>query len=97
MCTYATEHVVVRGSGKAAGVWGPLTRASVYVDHPYDAPIEHTLNIDLFSDSAGRSRQIALELSLESAEALRDAITRALIERSRDQSIAAAEVGGADG
>ncbi len=82
MCTYATEHVVVRGSGKAAGTWAPLARASVYVDHPYDAPIEHTLNIDLFSDSDGRSRQIALELSLESAEALLKALTRALDARS---------------
>jgi hypothetical protein len=97
MCTYATEHIVVRGSAKAAGTWAPLARASVYVDHPYDAPIEHTLNIDLFSDSDGRSRQVALELSLESAEALRDTITRALIERSGDQSVGVAEVGGGDG
>jgi len=83
MCTYATEHVVVRGSGKAAGMWGPLARASVYVDHPYDAPIEHTVNIDLFNDSDGRSRQIALELSLESAGALLKAITRALNAAAR--------------
>jgi len=86
MCTYATEHLVVRGSGKAAGVWGPLARASVYVDHPYVTPIEHTLNIDLFSDSDGVSRQIALELSLESAKALREAITRALVESSGDHT-----------
>jgi hypothetical protein len=92
MCTYATEHVVVRGSAKAAGMWGQLARASVYVDHPNNAPIEHTLNIDLFSDSDGRSRQIALELSLESAEALLTAITRVLNARSGDQSIEAPEL-----
>jgi hypothetical protein len=78
VCTYATEDVVVRGSGKAAGAWAPLGRVSVYVDHPYATPLEHTLNIDLFGDSEGRSRQIALELSLESAEELLGAITRAV-------------------
>jgi len=78
VCTYATEHVVVRGSGKAAGEWAPLSRVSVYVDHPAATLLEHTLNIDLFADSEGRSRQIALELSLESAEALLGAITRAV-------------------
>ena len=88
MCTYATEHVVVRGSGKAAGTWAPLARASVYVDHPYATPLDHTLNIDLFSEAEGRSRQIALELSLESAHVLLEAITRALV-RSGDQSIEA--------
>jgi hypothetical protein len=84
MCTYATEHVVVRGSAKAAGTWAPLARASVYVDHPYAAPLEHTLNIDLFSDSDGRSRQVALELSLESAAALLEAVTQALVARPAD-------------
>ena len=59
MCTYATEHVVVRGSGKAAGVWAPLARASVYVDHPYEAPIEHTLtstSLAIPQDGLVRSR-----------------------------------------
>jgi len=88
MCTYATEHIVVRGSGKTAGTWVPVATASVYVDHPYATPLEHTLNIDLFSESEGRSRQIALELSLESAHALLEAITRALVG-SGDQSIEA--------
>ncbi len=78
MCTYATERLAVRGSGKAAGAWAAVASASVYVDHPYATPLEHTLNIDLFTDSDGRSRHVAVELSLESAEALRAAITRAL-------------------
>ncbi len=78
MCSHATERLEVRGSGKAAGTWAPVIGASVYVDHPYTTPLEHTLNIDLFSDSDGRSRPIALELSLESAQALVAAISSAL-------------------
>jgi hypothetical protein len=78
VCTYATERLTVRGSGKAAGVWSFLTSASVYVDHPYTTPLAHTLNVDLFAESALPARQIALELSLESAEALVAAISRAV-------------------
>jgi hypothetical protein len=67
----------MRGSAKAARQWAPLGYATVYRDHPYHTPLEHTLNIDLFSDSDG-SRHVALELSTESAHVLLDAITRAL-------------------
>ena len=88
MCTYANEHVVVRGSGKTSGTWVPVASASIYVDHPYATPLDHTLNIDLFGEAEGRSRQIAVELSLESAHALLEAITRALV-RSGDESIEA--------
>jgi hypothetical protein len=70
--------IPVRASGKAGGKWAPLEMASVYVDHPSATPLEHTLNIDLFSDADGRSRHVALELSLESAEAMLAAITKAL-------------------
>jgi hypothetical protein len=86
VCTYATERLAVRGSGKAAGEWSSLTSASVYVDHPYMTPLEHTLNIDLFEESALPARQIALELSLESAEALIAAISRA-VEGARQTTI----------
>ena len=76
VCTYTTERLSVRGSGKAAGKWSSLTSASVYVDHPYTTPLEHTLNIDLFAESG--SRPVALELSLESADALVAAISTAI-------------------
>lgn len=82
MCTYATERVAVRGSGKAAGQWAPVREATVYLDHPCTTPLEHTLNIDLFTDSDDRSRHIALELSPESAQVLVGAITRALANGS---------------
>jgi hypothetical protein len=86
VCTYVTEHLAVRGSGKAAGEWSSLTSASVYVDHPYTTPLAHTLNIDLFAQFGLPARQIALELSLESAEALVAAISRA-VETARQTTI----------
>jgi Family of unknown function (DUF6295) len=78
VCTYATERVAVRGSAKAAGRWATVGEATVYLDHPYTTPLDHTLNIDFFTDSDERSRHIALELSPESAELLLRAIRRAL-------------------
>jgi Family of unknown function (DUF6295) len=78
VCTYVTERIAVHGSGKAGGEWVPVASASVYMDHPYATPLDHTLNIDVFTDRDGRSRHVALELSLESAQALLGAISRAL-------------------
>ena len=78
MCTYTIERIVVRGSAKAGTQWTPVVSASVYVDHPYATPLDHTLNIDLFTDEDGSTRHVAVELSPESAEALLAAMTRAL-------------------
>ena len=78
MCTHVTQRVRLRGSAKAGGEWTPLGTASVYVDHPYATPLEHTLNIDVFPDGHDRSRHVALELSLESAEDLLNALAQAL-------------------
>lgn len=82
MCTYTTESMALRGSAKAAGQWTPLGEVTVYLDHPYTTPLEHTVNIDFFTGSDARSRHIALELSPESARALLAAITRALATES---------------
>src|SRR5665213_435004 len=62
VCTYATQRIDVRGSGKAAGRWEPVVRASVYLDHPYATALDHTLNVDLFMEGDARPRHIALSL-----------------------------------
>lgn len=78
MCTYLTEKIDVAGSGKGAQGWFPVSNALVYVDHPYHAPYEHTVNIDLVNPGQGPSARVALELTEEAALALADAIHRAL-------------------
>jgi hypothetical protein len=78
MCTYQTETLDVEGSGKGAAGWFPLTRASVYVDHPQHAPAEHTLNIDFLNPGHGASARVAVELTAASARALATAIEAAL-------------------
>jgi hypothetical protein len=72
MCTYETTVLEVAGQHKAAGTWGKVGRASVYLDHPVAFPALHSLNIDLF-DPQG-ARRGALELDPGSARALAHAI-----------------------
>jgi hypothetical protein len=78
MCTYATERVSVTGSGKGRDGWFGLTDASVYLDHPYHADAEHTLNIDFLNPQQGPSARVAVELTPESARRLAAAIHTAL-------------------
>ena len=78
MCTYQTEQLKVRGSGKGAGGWFPLAEASVYFDHPVHAPAGHTLNIDFLNSGRGASARVAVELDPGSARQLAASILRAL-------------------
>lgn len=78
MCTYQTELLAVRGSGKGPQGWFTLTDASVYVDHPVHAPALHTLNLDLLNPALGPAARLAVELDAESARALAGAILAAL-------------------
>ncbi|MHB1598665.1 MAG: DUF6295 family protein [Acidimicrobiales bacterium] len=78
MCTYLTETVELQGSGKGPEGWFPVTRASVYFDHPVHAPAEHTLNVDLLNPGLGASARVAMELDPSAARALATAILEVL-------------------
>ncbi|HEY8478542.1 MAG TPA: DUF6295 family protein [Spirillospora sp.] len=78
MCTYQTMKVGLDGAAKGASGWFTLTDGAVYVDHPYHAPYEHTVNIDFTNPAGGPSARVAVELTEESALALVEAIRRAL-------------------
>lgn len=78
MCTYQTERVSVRGSGKGGQGWFPLTDATVYFDHPVHAPADHTLNLDFLNPDRGPGARVAVELDPGSARALAEAILTTL-------------------
>jgi hypothetical protein len=78
VCTYLTHRAEMAGSAKGPNGWFGLTQANVYVDHPFDAPFEHTLNIDFADPARGPAARVAVELTEESALALVDAIKAAL-------------------
>ena len=80
MCSYVTKKIDVAGSGKGPDGWFGLSTATVYFDHPYHAPYEHTLNIDFANPALGPGSRVAVELSAESARELMRCIGEALAE-----------------
>jgi hypothetical protein len=78
MCSYLTVATEVAGSAKGPQGWFPVTSASVYFDHPYHAPFDHTLNIDFVDPERGPGARVAVELSADSARRLVQSINEAL-------------------
>jgi Family of unknown function (DUF6295) len=78
MCSYVTVPTDIAGSAKGPDGWISVTSASVYFDHPWHAPFEHTLNIDFADPAKGPDARVAVELSAESARQLMRSIATAL-------------------
>ena len=70
MCTMIAEQIQIEGSGKGRAGWFTLRQANVSYDHPFDAPLEHALNIDFVNEAQGPGARVAVELSAGSARAL---------------------------
>jgi len=70
MCTMIVQQVKIDGSGKGAGGWFALRQANVSYDHPFNAPLEHALNIDFVDETQGPGARVAVELSVEAARNL---------------------------
>ncbi len=84
MCTNVTHRATIAGSAKGRSGWSPVTGATIYLDHPFHAPFEHTLNIDLVDADGGR--RVAIELSAASARELVRQIDAALAGADRSVS-----------
>ena len=67
MCTMIALQVNVNGSAKAGQEWTRVDLASVSYDHPFDMPLEYSLNLD-FTNQAGA--RVAVELDAASARQL---------------------------
>jgi hypothetical protein len=64
------EQVEIDGSGKGKNGWFTLREANVSYDHPFNAPLEHALNIDFVNESQGPAARVAVEISAEAARSL---------------------------
>ena len=78
MCTGIVETAEVKGSGKGPNGWFKLEEVNVSYDHPYDAPLEHALNIDFVNLKMAVGARVAVELSPESARKLAETILTTL-------------------
>ena len=78
MCTMIVTQAKIDGSGKGVSGWFKLREANVSYDHPFDAPLEHALNIDFVNEALGPGARVAVELSVEAARTLMQAISTVL-------------------
>jgi hypothetical protein len=78
MCTMIAKQIKIDGCGKGAEGWFTLREADISYDHPFNAPFEHALNIDFVNEAQGPGARVAVELSVEAARALVDAIQAVL-------------------
>ena len=74
MCTMIVEQVEIDGSGKGRGGWFTLREANISYDHPFNAPLEHALNIDFVNEAQGPGARVAVEISAEAARSLAQTI-----------------------
>ncbi len=80
MCTMIVKQTAIDGSGKGAAGWFPVRQANVSYDHPFHVPLEHALNIDFVNEAQGPGARVAVELTVQSARALVEAILGVLEE-----------------
>jgi hypothetical protein len=74
MCTSIVEIIRAEGMAQRGDGWFTLTQAVVTYDHARHAPLEDVITLD-FVDARQRT---GVELTLESARALRAALDRAI-------------------
>ena len=53
MCTNIAKQITVEGTGKGATGWFAVKQANVSYDHPFEAPMDHALNIDFVNEAQG--------------------------------------------
>lgn len=80
MCTMIVQQVPVEGSGKGTAGWFPVEQAHVSYDHPFNARLEHALNIDFVNEAQGLGARVAVELSVASAKNLVETILAVLAQ-----------------
>ena len=80
MCTMIAQQATINGSGKAPSGWFRVDQASVSYDHPFDMPLEYTLNLDFINQSGSPGARVAVELDAVSARKLVEVIQQVMLE-----------------
>ncbi len=78
MCTGIAEKITIAGYGKGTKGWFEVNQVNVSYDHPYHAPLEHSLNLDFVNEAHGVSARVAIELDVEAARSLVQTIEQVL-------------------
>jgi predicted NBD/HSP70 family sugar kinase len=78
MCTSIIEIAGAEGMAKRGDEWFALTQSVVAYDHARHAPLGDVITLDFLNAALDPGARAAVELTLESAKALREALDRAI-------------------
>jgi hypothetical protein len=78
MCTSIIEIARAEGMAKRGNEWFQLSQAVVAYDHARHAPLGDVITLDFFNTGLGADARAAVEITLDSAKALRAALDRAI-------------------
>ena len=81
MCTMISQKVKIAGCGTGTSGWFEVDQALVSYDHPYQAQLEHALNIDFVNEALGPGARVAVELDAAAARRLVETI-QAVLEQA---------------
>jgi hypothetical protein len=86
MCTSIVEIARAEGMAKREGEWFPLTHSVVAYDHARHALLADVITIDFVNGSLPPGARAAVELTLDSAKALHEALTKAIAEAEIEEA-----------
>ncbi|MFC0408391.1 DUF6295 family protein [Roseomonas elaeocarpi] len=86
MCTSIVEIVAADGMAKRGATWFPLSRTVVAYDHARHAPLGDVITLDFLNTALEPGARAAVEMTLDSARALRDALTRAILAAEAEEA-----------
>ncbi len=78
MCTSIIELAPAEGMAKRGEAWFPLNQAVIAYDHARHAPLGDVITLDFVNTALEPGARAAVEITLESAKALRAALDRAI-------------------
>ena len=79
MCTSIIEVARADGMAKRGDEWFPLSRTVVAYDHARHAPLGDVVTLDFINTGLDPGARAGIELSLETAKALRAALDRVIV------------------
>jgi hypothetical protein len=86
MCTSIVEIATASGMAKAGDDWFPLTHSVVAYDHARHALLDDVITIDFVNCGLPPGARAAVELTLEAAKALNEALAKAIAEAEIEEA-----------
>lgn len=86
MCTSIVEIAPAEGMAKCGDAWFPVTESVVAYDHARHALAGDVITLDFINTDLPPGARAAVELTLESAKALHQALARAIAEADIEEA-----------